>query len=231
MIPASATRSHERLMAHSGLLFAIFLGSGAFLVAGWLPPVQPSLDAGQIAQLFSEDRTRIRLGTSMLAFGSLFWWTFSVALASQMRRMEGDRHPLADLNLLSSTGTTLIIMLVAYVWLTVAFRENMPADNLQLLNDFAWMCFVGFYPPLFLQGLAIGICILRCGGPDAPYPRWAGYLTLWCAVLFLPGVLVPFFQSGPFAWNGLIAFWLVATALFIWLVVMWWLTVRAVNSS
>jgi hypothetical protein len=223
-------RGNELICAHSALAFAVLLGIGAFLIAGWLPPIPPALDADAIATLFAENRTRIRIGTSILALGSVFWWTFSVAIWAQMKRIEGNVYPLATVQVISSTGTALVVMLASYLWLAAAYRAGIPAANIQLYNDLAWIMFIGAYPPIVLQNVAIGLCILRAPvSSAAPYPRWAGYVSLWCAILYLPGALVPFFQHGPFAWNGLLSFWLVATALFIWILVFWYLTVKAIK--
>ena len=56
-------------------------------------------------------------------------------------------------------------------------------------------------------------------------------LRIWIAILFMPGALLPFFQGGPFSWNGIIGFWLVAVAFFGWILMMWWMTVRAVRND
>lgn len=227
------SRTTELLCAHSGLAFAGLLGTGAFLVAGWLPPVDPTLGAGDLAALFENDRSRIRIGTSILALGSIFWWSFAVAIGMQMKRIEGESHPLSMLQMLTSTGTALVVMMAAYLWLAIAFRPEVPAATAQLLNDYAWLMFVGAYPPIVLQNIAVTAAILgRHQQPERrPYPRWAGFFSLWCAILYLPGVLIPFFKTGPFAWNGLLAFWMVASVLFLWILVFWWLTVRAIKSS
>lgn len=52
------------------------------------------------------------------------------------------------------------------------------------------------------------------------FPRWLGYLNFWCAFLFMPGGLVVFFKDGPFAWNGIIAWWLLLVAFGVWVVSM-----------
>ena len=65
----------QLVCAHSGLAFAILMGIGIFALAGWLPVHQPGWTAQEIVRIFSEDRTRIRIGISVLALGSVLWWT------------------------------------------------------------------------------------------------------------------------------------------------------------
>jgi hypothetical protein len=221
---------NESLCAHSGLVFGVMLGLGAFAVAGWLPPVLPSLNADQIAALFVQDGMRIRIGMSILALGSVFWWPFSAAIAMQMKRMEGDSHPLTYVQMAAASGTVVAVMIPAYIWLGAVYRpDQTPAGTLQVLNDVSWFLFIGAYPPAFLQNLAIGFCILQSKQPL--YPRWVGFANLWAAVLFVPGALLPFFKTGPFAWNGIISFWLVATVFFGWIIMMWWSTLAAIKKS
>ena len=58
---------------------------------------------------------------------------------------------------------------------------------------------------------------------------WAGVgLYLWTAFLFIPGGLVTFFKAGPFAWNGLLAFWVAAAVFGSWFIVMSVVVRRAV---
>lgn len=217
-----------RWCAHAAWPYILLLGGGVFGVAGWLPVPKPGAGAAAVAADFLDHTIAIRIGVSMLAAGTVFFWPFAVAIGAQLRRMEGPLHPLADLQRACATGTVLAGLLPAYLWLALAFRPGQvdPA-TFQLVNDFAWLCFIGMYAPATLQAVVIGVAILR--SPRSLYPRWVAYLNLWVAVLFLPGAVVPFFKTGPFAWNGLVSFWLVATVYFGWILVMWWATLRATD--
>ena len=221
----------ELLCAHSILVFATLMSVGIFLIAGWLPPIDPGRDAADILAMFERDKLKIRIGMSVMAFASIFWWTFAGAVAQQMKRIEGQYHPLASIQLACASGSVLAVLFPAYFWLAMAYRPDAASpESVQLLNDFCWISFVGMYPPGFLQNIVIGACILLSKDQKI-YPRWVGYANLWLALGFTPGVLLPFLQSGPFAWNGIIGFWLVATCFFGWIVLMWWATVRAIRNN
>jgi hypothetical protein len=205
---------------------------GIFGIAGWMPLIPPDMNAADLTAHFEQNRMKIRIGMSFLALSGAFWWTFSAAIAMQMKRIEGDKAPiLAWVQMASASGTVLIIMFAAYFWLVAAYREETPPSTIQMLNDFAWLTFVGFYPPGFIQNVSIGWCILTDKNGNKVYPRWVGFANIWLAILFLPGALLPFFHSGPFSWNGIIGFWLVANAFFGWILMMWWMTVKAIKSD
>jgi hypothetical protein len=66
------SRTNQLLCAHSALVFAILLGLGIFGIAGWMPLIDPGMSAADLALEFQENRWRIRLGMSVLAFASVF---------------------------------------------------------------------------------------------------------------------------------------------------------------
>jgi len=63
------------------------------------------------------------------------------------------------------------------------------------------------------------------------FPRWVGHVSVWCAVLLLPAVLVPFFKDGPFAWHGIFQFWLAAVLFFGWFAVMSAALIQAIRNE
>ena len=225
-------KRNQLICAHSGLVFAVLLGAGWFFIPGWFPPIEPGLNAEAIQAMYSADRQYIRIGISLCVFSGVFFWSLSAAIAGQMRRIEGYEDPiLSRVQMASASGAVLTVLFTGYFVLAAAYRPDMSAQNIQIFNDLAWLMFIGAYPPLAIQVVAIGLCILGDKSDKTLFPRWLGFVNFWVAVLFLPGVLLPFFHSGPFAWNGLIGFWLVAFFFFLWIGIIWRYTVKAIQNQ
>jgi len=127
--------------------------------------------------------------------------------------------PVLALTQLLVGATTVVINLFPQLLFAIAgFRTDRSTDTLVLLNDAAWLLLFTGIMPFMLQNVAIGVAVLR--DPTHVFPRWVGYLNLWVAVAFIPDVLAFFFKTGPFAWNGVLVFWLALTAYGVFLVAM-----------
>lgn len=98
-----------------------------------------------------------------------------------------------------------------------------------MLNDLGWLVIIPAFPTFIAQFVAIAFGVLQDNGPQPVFPRWAAFFNMWVALLFIPGGFAFFFRTGPFAWNGLLAFWVAASAFFAWLLVMTWLVLRAID--
>lgn len=224
-------KTSQLICIQTAWILASLLGGGWFFVTGWFPPISPSLDANTIQTMYSENRLAIRIGITLSCFSSVFWWTFSAAISSQLKRMEGVDPIWSRVQMAAASGTVMVVLFACYFILTAAYRPEMPAENVQIFNDMGWLMNVGAYPPAFLQNIAIGLCILTNKSDVHPYPRWLGYANLWIALLYLPGAFLPFFHHGPFTWNGILGFWLVASVFFPWILLMWWYTYKAIKNQ
>ncbi|HZS20969.1 MAG TPA: hypothetical protein VFA63_08270, partial [Pseudonocardiaceae bacterium] len=56
--------------------------------------------------------------------------------------------------------------------------------------------------------------------PDPVWPRWVGYFSLFVALSSFGGAVAVYFKTGPLAYNGLIAFWLVMVGFMGWITIM-----------
>ncbi|MFD6108155.1 hypothetical protein ACFWFQ_36500, partial [Nocardia salmonicida] len=101
-----------------------------------------------------------------------------------------------------------------------AFRSDRDPDLVQYASDYGFLQFMGGIPMFVLVWVLIAYGVLVMSPREDPIaPRWFGYLNLWIAVLYLPELLVFFFHDGPFAWNGLIGFWIPAVLFIVFFVV------------
>jgi hypothetical protein len=117
----------------------------------------------------------------------------------------------------------------ALLFIVAAFRPERAAEITYTLNDAAWIVTVIPFSPALMQNLIIATAILIDRRPDPVFPRWLAYFNIWVAIGFLPGGLLPFFKSGPLAWNGLFVFWLAGSVFVAWFAVMTFMLLRAIR--
>lgn len=220
-------RRNQLLCIHSAAAFIALVG-GAFVVTGWLPPPSPHASRSEVLETFRH-MFRVRAGAAMFFFGAALFVAPCVAITAQMRRIEGTNHVLADVQMLSAAIGVLAIQIPGALWLAISYRHDVSASVVVTLNDVSWFLLLGAVGTAVVQNLSIAVCIL--GSDGQIYPRWVGYTNLWLAVGLMPGVLIPFFKHGPFAWNGLLGFWVVAVAFFVWVFLMWIFTAKAINAD
>jgi hypothetical protein len=221
----------QRACAISGIGVVVLFFVGFWAVAGFIPPPPPTTGAASLAELFRDDRDRIRVGLLIATVAAALLVPWSAVLALQLSRIEGRRPVLS----LTQFGLGAILALefsyLLFFWLVATYRADRDPGQIQLLNDMAWIPFVGLVFTGMLQALCIGVVILRDTGHPPVFPRWAGYANVWIALMYLLGALNVFFQEGPFAWNGLLAFYLVLYAFTGWLLLNSYLALGAVRTD
>ena len=200
------------------LYLIFFAGIGKFI-----PPPSPHWTQAHVATFFATHRTGIRIGMLGGLVTSMLFFPFFTVISTQMAQIE-KRKPI--LSLLQFAGGLMLIVwfgLCMMLWIVATFRTSLSPNTIQMLNDFAWLVFVMLFPEYVMQMLSIGVCALRDKSPNPVWPRWAGYFNCWIAFSGIGGGLAVFFKHGPFAWNGLIGFWLPIAFFGIWLGITTWL--------
>ena len=220
-------RTSQLFCIHATAVFIALVG-GAFVVAGWVPPFSPDQSASAIADQF-RDETNVRIAAAMFFFGACVFVVPAAAITAQMRRIEGRNHVFAHLQLASAAVGVIAIQIPAALWLAITYRDGVPDEVIVTLNDVSWFFLLGAVGSAVVQNLSIALCVFS--GDGSVYPRWMGYATLWFTFGLLPGIFIPFVKTGPLAWDGILGFWVVATAFFAWLIMVWVMTAKAIRSE
>jgi hypothetical protein len=82
-------------------------------------------------------------------------------------------------------------------------------------------------PPAIAQAVSFGTAVLGDKSDRPAFPRWLGFYNFWVAFCFLPACILVYFKTGPFAWNGLLSFWLAATVFGTYFIVMGVMFIKA----
>lgn len=220
----------QKICAWGGVFCSVLFGVG-LLLAGFVPPPPPSLPATEIAAYYRDNANAIRSGMLLGLLGMAGFTAFVGVISAQMRRMRTGSDLPALLQLGAGSIGVLTVMLPIMIFATAAFRPERDPALTQLLNDLGWLIIIPAFPTFIAQFCAIAFGALLDRSPVPVFPRWAAYFNLWIALFFVPGGLSYFFKTGPFAWDGIIAFWLAASAFFVWLLGMTQVVLRAIAAQ
>ncbi len=216
------------ICAWCGYLCPVFMFAGLWPAAGFFPPTLPTSGAQEIAALYQQNLFGIRLASILFIITGALAGAFGAAIAAQMRRMENRETPvLTYAQLAGSIPQTLFFILPALLWTVAAFRPDRNPEITQALNDLGWFIFVMPFTLPFLQNVSLGAAIIGDKRPNPIMPRWVGFFNFWLALLYVPGGFITMFKTGPFAWNGLLAFWIPGGLFSIWFYVMGYQLINA----
>jgi hypothetical protein len=225
-------RTGERICAWGGIAFSVVFFLGFMVIARFIPPLSPADSAAAIAAIYREHTQSIRTGVLLGFVGTIFLMAFGAAIAGQTQRIKGVSTAVVYLQVASVAVAVVLVILPMPGWWTAAFRPELWSDHtILLLNDYSWIIFVIGFVPFVAFFAATGFAILSDEDERPLYPRWAGYLSVFLATMQMSAAPLVYCKVGPFAWNGLIAFWMPVVEFFTWFIVFTVLTLRAINSD
>lgn len=217
--------------AWGGIVFVVLFGIGWALLAQFVPPPpSPALDARAIADFYQARPTMIRTGLNVVMIACAPMVPFYAALAIQLARAEGRWAILSIAQVALGLANVLFFYIPVVLWQTAAFRLDRDPAIIQTLNDIGWIMIQWPFGLAAMQNIVIAAVIFADRGRPPVFPRWLGYFNVWIAIALAAGVLVPYFKTGPFAWDGLFGFWLPAGFYMTWIAVTSILLVKAVRA-
>ncbi len=222
---------HQLLCTWSAPVFITLFTIGWWFIAWYIPPHSPNASALEIAEIYRQNATPIKIGMLIAMLSSGFIGAWVAVVSTQMLRIEGSFPVLSYTQMICGAMGVFAFLMPVMIWTTLAFRPDRDPQLILLLNDLAWITLTVTIGPAIVQNVAIGIAILFDTGAKPVFPRWAGYMNLWVATSFMPALMIPFFKTGPFAWDGLLGFWVPLADFGVWIWAMFFLVRRAIKEQ
>lgn len=209
--------------AWCGFYYCLFLFLGWWVVGGFFPMHEPTANAETIAAFYRSNPVSIKAGMVLMMWAAAMFIPFTSTLADYVAQVEGRRGPLTNTTLLAGYSNAMLSFYPPLYWMATAFRaDDRSPELLYLLNDVAWIQFLGGLSLVMPIYVVIATLAFLDKSQKPIFPRWLGYFHVLTFVILLPDQLLFFFKTGPFAWNGLLAFWIPVPWFCFWILVMAW---------
>jgi hypothetical protein len=203
-----------------GLIFVV--------LARIMPPPSPTASVEDVLAYMHAPKLGIGMALLSLTLGLAS--LSSGVIVVQMKRMEGIGPvlPYAYLTALAVAGVPGCLF-PGFVFALGNFRPEYSPQIQQMLYDLGFLSFVGSLGCFVVQYLVFALAIFL--DRRMIFPKWLGYLTIWALVTELVAVPIWITRTGPFAWDGLLSFYL-GTIIFVgWEFCMCVCLYRAIKSQ
>ena len=201
----------------------------AFFISGFVPPLSPLLSADQVADFYRTHLEQIRAGMITVNLCGIMFIPFYMVIVVQMQRMGTPSQAFAYAYLSAAASGQAIFLMGDLFWSVAAFRPERDPQLTLMLNDLAWMAFVSPVGFIMAQNTFLALGVYMDARPNPVFPRWVGHLSLLVALSMLPGAFSLMYKSGPFAWDGALAFDLRFGAFAAYMIVMFFVVRSALT--
>jgi len=170
------------------------------------PPPQPWWAAARVAQWFSDNHDGLLVGFGVIFMMGAFSVASTALITYSIFRMSVSRAfawaYLIIYSLAAAPG-----MLVTCIALVVgALRPDRDPRLLTWLYDMGFLSFSGTMGIFLVGSVVWAVAILL--DKNRVLPKWFGYLNICNALTEVVVATCCIVKSGPFAWNGLISFYI-----------------------
>ena len=199
-----------------------------FVPLSWMmPPRSPSAPEQQIIDFMQSHNLLIACALLTLVYG--FAPVGNSIYLIQIKRMSVSPVFRYTLMVGSITGAIVGMLFPMFCFGLGAFRSGYRPSILVMLYDFGYLAFIGSLGCFCIMWMAFALAIIL--DENNVLPKWLGYYTLWQYVTELIAAPVWIAKSGPFAWNGLMTFWL-AMALYVpWQIIVYVCIYRSIKNQ
>lgn len=219
---AGPDRTNLLLLAWCGPVCIVTVLFGWAVLAGFLPPPAPSLSPAEAVAVWQHHTTAKRAGLILCVWGGTLYIPFTLAVMFGLRRGEPGRAILSTAQAALGVFGTVFFSLNFYVLAMTPYRLDPDPAGIEPLHDLGFALTFSPVQPFTFQYLLIALAILQDRSARPVFPRWVGYVNIFCGLLLVPACLIPLFHTGPLAWNGVFSFWVPVAEFTGWFFVMFW---------
>ena len=222
----------QKLGLYSNWIFVALTAVGWLGIAHFWAPARADLSLEETKTWFTETHhPAVIVGLTLFYIAAGFLTQGSVAFGIMLAKIEG-RWPLWSLTTaVCGIFISLIVFFNACAWIVSAYRHESEASVLQAFSDWAWFAFLLGWIYLAIEMLATAVVELMDDRPEPMVPRWLTWLTIAGGLTVFMAAGPAFFKSGPFAYHGLLAFYIPVVVWGVYIALTTWYMLRELGRA
>jgi len=220
----------QKLGLYCNFIFVALTAVGWLGIAHFYLPAPADLGLEETKVWFTEThRWGVLIGCTIFYIAAGVLTPGSLAFGVMLSKIEGRRPLWSMTTAVCGVFISLIIFFNCCAWIVAAYRPENGADVIQSWYDWAWFAFLLGWIYLAIEMIATGAVELMDDRPRPMIPRWFTWATFFGALALLGAAGPAFFKSGPFAYHGLLAFYLPVVIWGTYLVMTSWFMVKELD--
>ena len=222
------SRKLDQLICFWTVPFFYIIFAIVFVPLSWMmPPRSPNSELPQIIEFMQSPNLLIATTILILVIGLA--GVSNACYAVQMKRMTVSPAFRFAFMAGSITGSIVGCLFPMFCFALGAYRPGYDPDILAMLYDFGYLSFIGSLGCFCLMWSMLGLAILL--DKNNILPKWLGYYTVWQYMTELFATTVWITTSGPFAWDGIMAFWFNMVLYVPWQIIIYFYVYKAIQKQ
>lgn len=218
-----------KLCAWTGPLYCITIVVAWAWIAKFLPPPLESWGAQETYQFYLDNSLRIRLGMMLTLLFTPLYYTWGAIVSRLIARAEGPEGVMGPIQLMGCFGTVVVTWGSCSGWLSAAFDTALKSpQDIKAVADWSWMWFNATVMVSVTQFVAFGAGFLPDKRREPLVPVWFCWLSLAMGGTLFLALLTPLFRDGPWAWHGLLTYYVGLGDFFIWIIIASYYVFKAI---
>ncbi len=204
-VPWHKNKKLDQLLCFWSVPVFYLLFGVVFVPLSWMmPPRPPDNSMDGILAFMQSPNLLVASTVYVLTWGMAAIVTGGVYM-TQLRRMSVSPVLRYCFFIGQTAGAIVGALFPMFCFGLGAFRPGYDPEILAMLYDFGYLAFIGSLGCFCLPWMTLALSILL--DRNRIIPKWVGYWTVWQYVTELLVASCWIAKTGPFAWNGLLAFW------------------------
>lgn len=219
-----------KLFAWAGPVYVVTIIAAWAWVAKFLPPPVESWNIQETFQFYLDNSLRIRLGMMLTLIFTPLYYIWGIVVSRLIARAEGPEGVMGPLQLLGAFGTVVVTWGSCSGWLSAAFDTGLKSpDSIKAVADWSWMWFNATVMVSVFQFIAFGIGCMVDKRQEPLIPGWFSWLSVGMGLTMMLALLTPLFRDGPFAWHGLMTYYVGLADFFLWILIASYFVLKGIG--